>query len=59
MVLHTARNDVTKKCHNVIEKCHAMTFCRYKNEKKTQYQSAGYVKVKLIADPLMERLRQN
>ena len=55
----TCRNDVTylrTKCHNIIpkrhnatKKCHVMTSCDYDIQKKMQYQSAGYVKVKLIA----------
>ena len=50
--LATKCHNAIKKCHNVTEKCHTMTFGNSEFLKKMQPQSAGYVKVKLIADPL-------
>ena len=52
--LPTKCHNVIKKCHTVTEKCHAMTYGDYEFKKKMQPQSAGYVKVKLIADTLSE-----
>ena len=50
--LATKCHNVIQKCHNVTEKCHTMTSCHCEIQKKVQHQSAGYVKVKLIASPL-------
>ena len=40
------------------KKCHVMTSCVYEINKELQRQSAGYVKVKLIACPLITRHKQ-
>ena len=50
--LYTKCHNTTKKCHKVIKKRHAMTFRGCEIDKKLQPESAGYVKVKLIAGPL-------
>ena len=51
-VLSAKRHIATKKCHNPIKKCHAMTSCGCKSTQKMQGQSAGYVKVMFFALPL-------
>ena len=48
------RHNLGKKCHNITKKCHAMTSCGFENNKKTQGQSVGYVKVMFFAHPLMK-----